>query len=46
MIPGRKEFELIKIYMYICDLYESKLKYYYQRDTVIIPTRHLQTGIL
>jgi hypothetical protein len=27
MIPGEKEFKLIKLYMYICDLYDSGLKY-------------------
>lgn len=31
MIPEGKELKLIKIYMYICDLYESELKYYCQR---------------
>ena len=31
MIPERKELELIHIYMYICDLYDSELKYYCQR---------------
>jgi hypothetical protein len=31
MIPERKELKLIKIYMYICDLYDSELKYYCQR---------------
>jgi hypothetical protein len=27
MIPGEKEFKLIQIYMYICDLYDRELKY-------------------
>jgi hypothetical protein len=31
MIPRKKELKLIKIYMYICDLYNSELKYYCQR---------------
>jgi hypothetical protein len=31
MIPKKKELKLIKIYMYICDLYASELKYYCQR---------------
>lgn len=31
MIPKKKELKLIKIYMYICDLYNSELKYYCQR---------------
>ena len=31
MIPEEKEFKLIRIYMYICDLYNSELKYYCQR---------------
>ncbi|GHV17843.1 transposase [Bacteroidia bacterium] len=31
MIPKKKELKLIKIYMYICDLYDSELKYYCQR---------------
>ena len=31
MIPKKKELKLIKIYMYICDLYDSELKYYSQR---------------
>lgn len=31
MIPEGKELKLIKIYMYVCDLYESELKYYCQR---------------
>ena len=31
MIPGEKEFKLIQIYMYICDLYDRELKYYCQR---------------
>lgn len=31
MIPEGKELNLINIYLYICDLYESELKYYCQR---------------
>ena len=31
MIPKRKEQKLIQIYMYICDLYDSELKYCCQR---------------
>ena len=31
MIPKEKELKLIKIYMYICDVYESSLKFYYQK---------------
>jgi hypothetical protein len=31
MIPKRKELKLIQIYMYICDLYDSELKFYCQR---------------
>ena len=31
MIPSEKEFKLIQIYMYICDLYDRELKYYCQR---------------
>ena len=31
MIPKKKELKLIQIYMYICDLYDSELKYYCQR---------------
>lgn len=31
MIPKEKELKLIKIYIYICDLYDSELKYYCQR---------------
>lgn len=31
MIPKNKELKLIRIYMYICDLYDSELKYYSQR---------------
>ncbi len=31
MIPGKKELKLIRIYMYICDLYDQVLKYYNQR---------------
>lgn len=31
MIPKKKELKLIRIYMYICDLYDSELKYYCQR---------------
>jgi hypothetical protein len=31
MIPKRKELKLIKLYMYICDLYDRELKYYCQR---------------
>ena len=31
MIPSEKEFKLIQIYMYICDLYDQELKYYCQR---------------
>jgi len=31
MIPSQKEFKLIQIYMYICDLYDKELKYYCQR---------------
>lgn len=31
MIPRKKELKLIRIYMYICDLYEQELKYYCQR---------------
>lgn len=33
MIPKKKELKLIKIYMYICDLYDSELKYYCQRHS-------------
>ena len=28
MIPKDKEYRLIKIYMYICDMYEQSLKYH------------------
>lgn len=31
MIPRKKELKLIRIYMYICDLYNRELKYYCQR---------------
>jgi hypothetical protein len=31
MIPKEKELKLIKLYMYICDLYDSELQYYCQR---------------
>lgn len=31
MIPKEKELKLINIYMYICDIYESSLKFYCQR---------------
>lgn len=31
MISKKKELKLIKIYMYICDLYDRELKYYCQR---------------
>jgi hypothetical protein len=31
MIPKRKELKLIQIYMYICDLYDSELRFYCQR---------------
>ncbi|EOA54494.1 hypothetical protein HMPREF1214_04084 [Bacteroides sp. HPS0048] len=31
MIPKEKELKLIKIYMYIYDVYESSFKFYYQR---------------
>lgn len=31
MISKEKELKLIKIYMYICDLYDTELKYYCQR---------------
>ena len=31
MILKEKELKLIKIYMYICDVYESSLKFYYQK---------------
>lgn len=31
MIPKEKELKLIKIYMYICDIYDSSLKFYCQR---------------
>ncbi|MFV0270126.1 MAG: transposase, partial [Macellibacteroides fermentans] len=31
MIPKEKELKLIKIYMYICDIYEHSLKFYCQR---------------
>jgi hypothetical protein len=31
MIPSEKEFKLIQIYMYICDLYDQELKYYCQK---------------
>jgi len=31
MIPKEKELKLIKIYMYICDIYQSSLKFYCQR---------------
>ena len=31
MIPKDKEYRLIKIYMYICDMYEQSLKYHCQR---------------
>jgi len=31
MTPKEKELKLIKIYMYICDVYESSLKFYCQR---------------
>lgn len=31
MIPKKKELKLIRIYMYICDLYDSEQKYYCQR---------------
>ena len=33
MIPQRKEQKLIQIYMYICDLYDSELKYSCQRHS-------------
>lgn len=33
MIPKEKELTLISIYMYICDLYDSDLKYYCQRHS-------------
>jgi len=31
MIPKAKELKLISIYLYICDLYDSELKYHCQR---------------
>jgi hypothetical protein len=31
MIPREKEFKLIVIYMYICDLYDNELKFYCHR---------------
>ena len=31
MIPKAKESKLISIYLYICDLYDSELKYLCQR---------------
>lgn len=31
MIPKEKELKLIKIYMYICDIYQSSLQFYCQR---------------
>ena len=31
MIPKAKELKLISIYLYICDLYDSELKYLCQR---------------
>ncbi len=31
MIPKEKELKLIKIYVYICDVYQSSLKFYCQR---------------
>ncbi|CAK7069026.1 MAG: hypothetical protein PETM_03037 [Petrimonas sp.] len=31
MISRKKELELIKTYMYVCDLYDQELKYYCQR---------------
>ncbi|WP_255204220.1 transposase [Bacteroides caecimuris] len=31
MIPKEKELKLIKLYMYICDVYESSLKFYFRR---------------
>jgi len=31
MIPEKKEQMLIKVYMYICDIYDTELKYYCQR---------------
>jgi hypothetical protein len=31
MIPKEKKLKLIKIYMYVCHLYDSELKYYCQR---------------
>jgi hypothetical protein len=33
MTSKRKELKLIKIYMYICDLYEQELKYYCHRQS-------------
>ena len=33
MTSKRKELKLIKIYMYICDLYDSELKYYCHRQS-------------
>lgn len=33
MTSMRKEHKLIKIYMYICDLYEQELKYYCHRQS-------------
>lgn len=33
MIPKKKELKLIRIYMYICDLHDSELKYYCQRHS-------------
>jgi len=31
MIPEAKELKLISIYLYICDIYDSELKYLCQR---------------
>jgi len=31
MISKKKELKLIRIYMFICDLYDKELKYYCQR---------------
>lgn len=36
MIPKEKELKLIKIYMYICDVYESSLRFYCQRSVITI----------
>lgn len=33
MIPKAKELKLISIYLYICDLYDSELKYLCQRSS-------------